>query len=100
MYSKPTFAGFHNFHKLLKDNATNVPTELTNDNYGLLPLIISPTNWEMLYGHEWIPPNGPGAPPILAAGTSIVNMKNIIHTHQNEVNQYNLIINTKVALKQ
>ena len=82
MYRRPKFYGIHNFHKLLKDNATNVPTKLMNSNYGLLALIISPTDWETLYGHEWIPPNEPGAPPILSAGTSTVNMKNIIHIHQ------------------
>ena len=81
-YNKPTFARLHDFHKLLKYNATNVPTKLTNDNYGLIPMIISPTDWENLYGHEWIPPNEPGAPPNLATGTSPVNMKNIIHIHQ------------------
>ena len=100
MYGKTTFAGLHYFHKLLKEKFTNVPTELTNGSYGLLPLIISPNDRENLYGHEWIPTNDPGAPPILAAGTSTVNTKNIIHRHQNEFTQYNLMINTKNALKQ
>ena len=45
MYSKPKFTGLHDFHKLLKDNATNVSTKLTNINYGLLPLIISSMDW-------------------------------------------------------
>ena len=51
MYSEPTFAGLHNFQKLLKDNTNNVTTELTNGNYGLLPLIISTTEWDTLNGH-------------------------------------------------
>ena len=38
------FTGLYDFHKLLRDNATNMPTELTNGNYALLPLIISPTD--------------------------------------------------------
>ena len=83
MYGKPTFTGLHNFQKTLKDTATNVPTETTNINYGLLTLIISPTDWEKLYGHKRIPPNAPGAPPILAVGTLTVNTNNIIHSHQN-----------------
>ena len=45
IYGKATFAGLHSFHKLFKDNATNMPTELTNVNYGIIPLIISPTEW-------------------------------------------------------
>ena len=78
MYGRPKFYGIHNFHKLLKDNATNVTTDLTNGNYGFFPLIISPTDWETLYGHEWITPHDPGNPPILAAEISTLKMKNII----------------------
>ena len=52
MYVKPTFSGLHDFRKLLKYNTTNVPTELTNSKYGLIPLIISPNDWEKLYVHE------------------------------------------------
>ena len=81
MYAEPTFSGLHNFHKLLRYNATNVPTKLTNGNYGLLPLIISPTDWETLYGHEWIPPNDSGARPILVVVTFTLNTKNIIHSN-------------------
>ena len=94
------FSGLHNLHKLLKENATNVPTELANGNYGLLLMIIIPIHLETLYGHEWIPPNDPGAPLILVTVTSTVNMNKIIHSHQNKVNQYNLMINTESALKQ
>ena len=81
MYGKPTFTGLHNFHELLKDNATYVPTKITNGNYGLIPLIISPTDWETLYGHEWIPPNDSGARPILVVVTFTLNTKNIIHSN-------------------
>ena len=81
MYVKPTFSCLHNFHKLLNYNSINVPTKLTNGNYGLLPLIISPTNWETLYGHEWILPNEYGSPPILVVVTLTVNTNNIIHNH-------------------
>ena len=63
-------------------------------------MIISPTDWEMLYGHKWITPNDPGSPPILAAGTLTVNTKNTIHSHQNKVNLYDLMINTEAAFKQ
>ena len=77
-----------------------MPTEQTNGNYGLLPLITSPTDWETLYGHERIPPNDPCYPPILTDGTSAAYMKNIIHNHQNEVKKYDLMINTEAALKQ
>ena len=80
MYAEPTFSGLHDFHKLLKYNATNVPTKLTNGNYGLIPLIIRLIDCENLYGHKWIPPNNPGAPPILAVETSTVNTNNIIHS--------------------
>ena len=83
MCSEPTFSVLHDFNKLPKDNATNVITKLTNSNYGLLPLIISPTGWETLYGHEWIPSKDPGAPPILSAGNLALNMKKIIHNYQN-----------------
>ena len=69
MHGNLSFAGHNNFHKLLKDNATNVLNELTNGNYGLLPLIIIPTNWENLYGYECILPNNPGSPSILVAVT-------------------------------
>ena len=100
MYVESAFSWLHNFHKLLKDNAANVPIKVTNENYDLLLLIISPTDWETLYGHKWIPSDEPGAPPTLAAGTSTVNIKNIIHSHQNSFNDYNLIINTEAALKQ
>ena len=79
MYDEPTFSSLHDFHTLLKDNATNVPTELTSVKYGLILLIVSPTDWEILHGHEWISPNDPGTPPILSSGTSTVNMKNITH---------------------
>ena len=99
MYDKPTLSGLHNFHKLLKYNATNIPTELTNGKYGLLPMIISPTDWETLYGHKWILPNDPGSPPILVVVKSTASKNNIIHIHHNEANKYNLIINTKSALK-
>ena len=54
----------------------------------------------MLYGHEWILPDDPGAPPILAEVTSTVNMKNIIHSHKNEVNKYHFMINKEASLKQ
>ena len=79
MYAEPTFSGIHDFHKLLKYNATNVPTKLTNGNYGLIPLIISPTDWETLYGHEWILPNDSDARPILVLVKLTLNTKNIIH---------------------
>ena len=52
MHNKLIFSGLHDFHKLLKENATNVPTKITNGKYGLLPLIISPTDLENVYGHE------------------------------------------------
>ena len=81
MYVKPTFSGLHDFRKLLKYNTTNVPIKLTNGNYGLLPLIISPTDWETLYFHEWIPPNDSGSLPILVVVTLTVNTNNIIHNH-------------------
>ena len=100
MYGKPTFTGLHNFHELLKDNATYVPTKITNGNYGLIPLIIRLIDCENLYGHKWIPPNDSGAPPILETITLTVNKKNIIHINHNNVNQYNLMINTEATLKQ
>ena len=81
MYAKPTLSGLHNFHKILKYNANNMTTILTNGNYVLFPLIISPTDWENLYGLEFTPPNDSGAPPILAAVILTVKMKNIIHSY-------------------
>ena len=73
------FSGLHNLHKLLKENATNVPTELANGNYGLLLMIIIPINLETLYGHEWILPNEYGSPPILVVVTLALNTKNNTH---------------------
>ena len=56
MYGEPTFTVLHNFHKILKDNATTVSTKLTNGSYGLLKLIISPTDWETLYATNGLHP--------------------------------------------
>ena len=54
-----------------------------NGNYGVLSLVISPIGPEILYGQKWIPPEDPGASGILLAGTSTVNIKNILHSHYN-----------------
>jgi hypothetical protein len=41
----PSYADLHDRHQKLKTNAVNVPTQLTPGNLGLLPLIISPTDY-------------------------------------------------------
>ena len=87
MYGKPTFSGLHKMFKILKENNTNGPIEITNRNYCLLLLITSQTNWETINDHAWIPPNDPGTPPILAAVTLKVNMKNTTQIHQKKVKQ-------------
>ena len=61
---------------------------------------MDPDDWEALYGQEWIPPDDPGPPPILEARTSVVNVKNQIYVHHNNVAQYTWMGNTYSALKQ
>jgi conjugal transfer/entry exclusion protein len=96
----PSYADLHDRHQKLKTNAANVPTQLTAGNLGLLPLIISPTDYAaQANGQAWIHPANPGAPPIIAQGTSAVNMKNDIATYQNNVTQYQRVVNTAAALK-
>jgi hypothetical protein len=96
----PSYADLYDRHQKLKTNAANVPTQLTPGNLGLLPLIISPQDYAaQAAGQIWGYPANPGAPPILAAGTSAVNMKNVIGTYQNDVVQYQRVVNTEAALK-
>jgi hypothetical protein len=50
----------------------------------------------------WGYPVNPGAPPVLLAGTSAVNMKNVnplTLTYQNDVEQYQCVVNAEAALK-
>ena len=49
VYGEPYFTDIHGTHQLIKDDFTNVPTKLTNGNYGLLTLIMDTDDLEAMY---------------------------------------------------
>ena len=97
---EPTYNIITDYEEKLQKNAISVKTLLTPNNLGFLPIVIGPTRYAALGHGNFVPPINPGAPPILVAGTTAVQMKNILNTHQTAVANYEKYTQVEDAIKQ
>ena len=97
---EPTYHIITDYEEKLQKNAISVKTLLTPNNLGFLPIVIGPTRYLALGHGAFVPPVNPGPPPVLIAGTTAVQMKNILNGHQTDVANYDLYTQVEDAIRQ
>ena len=92
---EPDFASIKNIEKLIITNASSCESELGGGQHGMLGLVISPTRYHTITGHQFIPHNNPGALPTFPANPTQPQIAQINATHKEELRlwrEQNLII--------
>ena len=82
VYGEPTFQTLYDTAQHLQDNVSAVKTTLGGGNHGHLALILTPVVYHAITGHNWVEPVHPGNPPIVGAGTTQVQARNLITTYE------------------
>ena len=92
---EPDFASIKNIEKLIITNASSCESELGGGQHGMLGLVISPTRYHTITGHQFIPHNNPRALPTFPANPTQPQIAQINATHKEELRlwrEQNLII--------
>ena len=100
IHGEPTFQTLYDTAQRLRDNASAVKTTLGGGNHGLLALLLSPAAYHAITGHNWVEPVHPGNPPLVGPGTTQVQARNQMTTYEQNLKNWNLVNDTRNALKQ
>ena len=100
IFGEPNFRSLHDLTQKLRANASAVKTNLGGGNHGLLALVMPPAEYHNLTQHHWVEPIHPGHPPVIAVGTTQVAARNLITQYDEALKNWNLVNDTRSALKQ
>ena len=100
VYGEPSFKTLYDTAQRLRDNASAVKTTLGGGNHGLLAVLLTKAAYHAITGHHWVELVHPGNPPIVGAGTTQVQARNLITTYEQNLKNWNLVNDTRNTLKQ
>ena len=100
VYGEPTFQTLYDTSQRLRDNASAVKTTLGGGGHGLLAVLLSPATYHAITGHVWAEPAHPGNAPDLPERTSQVTARNLLNVYAQNLKNWNLVNDTRNALKQ
>ena len=100
VFGEPNYQNIHDVMAKLGDNASAVKTTLGGGNHGLLAVLMTPAEYHNITGQMWVEPVHPGTVPDMAVGTTAVQARNIMNQHNENLRNFDLVNDTRNALKQ
>ena len=82
---EPTHETLKSNEKLLIENASSAQSTLGGGNHGYLGLVLKPTKYHTVTGHDFVPHANPGALPVVPAGATQHQILNANSQHKDRL---------------
>lgn len=96
---EPSYKTINEVEKKLITNAASIPSELGGGNHGYLGLVLKPSKYHAITGHQFLPHANPGALPVFPPNPTQPQIAQANATHKNKLRLWREQLTVIKALK-